>query len=129
MARILVIEDQPALCRLYQIVLEQQGHESVLAETGKAGIEAAKRTKPDLVILDLVLPDMPGVQVVERLRQDGILSNAPLIVTTGIGQEDAETIAESHGACAVLIKPFDIGEISASVRVALDAAAQHTPPG
>ena len=129
MARILVIEDQPALCRLYQIVLEQQGYETVLAETGEAGIEAAERTKPDLVILDLVLPDMSGVQVAERLRQNGILSNAPLIVTTGMGPEDTESIAESHAACAVLIKPFNIGEIMASVRVALDAAAQHTPPG
>ena len=129
MARILVIEDQPALCRLYQIVLEQQGYDVVLAETGNAGIEAAKRTKPDLVILDLVLPDMPGAKVAEHLRQDGILSNAPLIVTTGMAQENTKTIAESYGACAVLIKPFDIGEITASVRVALDAAAQHTPPG
>ena len=129
MARILVIEDEPALCRLYQIVLEQQGYETVLAETGEAGIKAAERTKPDLVILDLVLPDMPGIQVAERLRQDGILPNAPLIVTTGLGQENTAALAESHGAYAVLIKPFNIGEITASVRAALDAAAQHTPPG
>ena len=129
MARILVIEDEPALGRLYQIVLEHQGYEAVLAETGKAGIEAANRTKPDLIILDLVLPDMPGAQVAERLRQDGILSNAPLIVTTGMEQENTEAIAESHGACTVLIKPFAIGEITASVRAALDAAAPHTPAG
>ena len=128
MARILVIEDEPAICRLYQIVLERQGYEAVLAETGKAGIEAAKRTKPDLVILDLVLPDMPGFRVADQLRQDGILPGTPLIVTTGMGQVDTETIAASQGACAVLIKPFNIWEITASVRLALDAAAPRLPP-
>ena len=126
MARILIIEDQPALCRLYKTVLERLGHDVTLAESGEAGIEAARRTTPDLVILDLILPLMPGVQVAQHLREDGSLDKARLIVTTGMGEEDMRTIAESLGASGVLSKPFDIGSMLDVVQKTLEFPAQTT---
>ena len=126
MAKILIIEDQPVLCRLYKSVLERHGHDVTLAESGEAGIEAARRTAPDLVILDLILPVMPGAQVARQLRDEGILDKAPLIVTTGMGEDDMRTIAESLGASGVLSKPFDIGSMLDVVRRTLEFPAQTT---
>lgn len=126
MARILIIEDEPVLCRLYKTVLERRGHDVTLAESGEAGIEAARWTTPDLIILDLILPVMPGVQVARQLREDGSLDKARLIVTTGMDEEDMRTIAESLGASAVLSKPFDIGSMLDVVQRTLEFPAQTT---
>ena len=114
------------LCRLYKSVLERHGHDVTLAESGEAGIEAARRTAPDLVILDLILPVMSGDQVARQLRDEGILDKASLIVTTGMGEEDMRTIAESLGASGVLSKPFDIGSMLDVVRRTLEFQAQTT---
>ena len=126
MARILIIEDQPALCQLYQTVLEREGHDVVLAYTGESGIEAARQATPDLVILDLVLPTMPGVQVARQLREEGFLDKAPLIVTSGIGGDETGAIAESLGASAVLSKPFDIGSMLDVVQKTLGSTGRTT---
>ena len=128
MAKILIIEDQPALGRLYKTVLGRRGHDVTLAESGEAGIAAARQTTPDLVILDLVLPTMPGIQVARKLREEGFLDKAPLIVTSGMGEEDTRTIAESLGASAVLSKPFDIGSMLDAVKTALASWAGNTSP-
>lgn len=122
------MEDDLALCRLYQVVLERTGHEVALANTGEAGLDAARQNQPGLVILDLVLPAMPGFQVAQCLRRDGVLDNAPLILTTGMGQEDTEAVAAFLGAHGVLIKPFRIGSIKAVVQTALNTAAGQSSP-
>ena len=111
MANILVIEDQEILGQLYKSVLRQFNHTAVVAHTGEAGIEAALKQKPDLVILDLLLPGMPGVKVAEKLRESGILPDVPLIITTALGEMDAKAVAESLNAAAVLNKPFNISTI------------------
>ncbi|MCH8224053.1 MAG: response regulator [Chloroflexi bacterium] len=128
MARILIIEDQPALCRLYKTVLDRDGHDVTLAESGEAGIEAARRITPDLVVLDLILPAMPGVQVARQLRDEGFLDKAPLIVTSGIGGDETRAIAESLGASAVLSKPFDIGSMLDAIKSALETWSGNTSP-
>ena len=126
MARILIIEDQPALRQLFQTVLERRGYDVTLAESGEAEIEAARRATPDLVILDLLLPVMSGVQVARQLREEGFLDKAPLIVTSGIGGDETGAIAESLGASAVLSKPFDIDSMLDAVKTALATWAGNT---
>ena len=112
------------LCRLYKTVLERDGHDVTLAESGEAGIEAARQTSPDLV----VLPAMPGVEVARKLRDEGFLDKAPLILTSGIGGDETRAIAESVGASAVLIKPFDIATMIDTVKSALETWAGNTSP-
>ncbi len=119
MARILIIEDQEPLCNLYSSVLTKFNHQPVLATSGEAGIAMALRDRPDLIILDLLLPGIPGIEVATRLREAGVLPEIPLIVTTALDQADAATIAESLGAAAVLNKPFGINSILDSVNLAL----------
>ena len=124
MAKILVIEDRASLRALYQIVLGWLDHEVTLASTGEAGLEAASRLRPDLVILDLMLPGIFGPETAEELRHAGILP-APLIITTALGYDEAQAAAKSSGACAVLAKPFDIDAMLAKVHEALSATIRR----
>ena len=122
MAHILIIEDQEPLRVLYQSVLRKYNHETTFTTTGEAGIEAALRDKPDLVILDLLLPGIPGIEVARRLQESGILPDVPLIITTALDELDAQSIADSLNATAVLNKPFNIESILSTVNVALATA-------
>ncbi len=122
MAHILIIEDQEPLGVLYKSVLRKYNHETTLTTTGEAGIEAALRDKPDLVILDLLLPGIPGIEVARRLQESGILPGVPLIITTALDQLDAQAIADSLNATAVLSKPFNIDSILSTVNGALATA-------
>src|SRR5438046_10703379 len=118
---ILVIEDEAAIQKFLRASLEAQGYRVVEAATAKAGmIEAASRT-PDLVILDLGLPDLDGIEVTRRLRE---WSKAPIIVVSARGKEQDKIVALDAGADDYLTKPFSVGELLARVRVALRHASR-----
>ena len=127
MGNILIVEDQEALGVLYKSVLRQFNHNVVVAADGQAGVDAARKNSPDLVILDLMLPGMPGVEVAMKLKQMGILPGVPLIITTAVTDGDAGAIARSLGATAILGKPFDISSLIATVRTAM-SSSQHRLP-
>ena len=116
MAKILVVEDTESLCRLYQSVLGRSGHKVILGQTGDAAVAAAAQDRPDLVILDLVLPEKSGAEVARELEAAGTFPAVPLIVTTALPDSQAWTIAGSMGATAVLFKPFDIERLLTLVR-------------
>ena len=128
MAKILIIEDQAALCRLYRSVLGRLGHEVAVAQTGEAGVAAAERVGPDLVIVDLMLPGISGVDVARELGQRGILPAAPLIITTALGDDHARAIATSLGVASVLVKPFDIDVMLDLVHGALPGSVRRSSP-
>jgi DNA-binding response OmpR family regulator len=127
LSNILIVEDQEALGLLYKSVLRQFNHNVVIAADGQAGVDAARKSAPDLVILDLMLPGMPGVEVALKLKQLGVLPAAPLIITTAISDTDAGAIARSLGASAVLSKPFDITLLINTVRTALSSSRRSLP--
>ncbi len=113
---IVAIEDDPQIRRFLRTGLESHGFQIHEADTGKLGlIEAAKR-KPDLVILDLGLPDMDGVEVVKKLREWSAL---PVIVLSARATETDKVAALDAGADDYLTKPFGLGELLARIRVAL----------
>src|SRR5438046_4519340 len=123
---ILVIEDEAAIQKFLRASLEAQGYRVVEAATAKAGmIEAASRT-PDLVILDLGLPDLDGIEVTRRLRE---WSKIPIIVVSARGKEQDKIVALDAGADDYLTKPFSVGELMARVRVALRHAAANAQTG
>ena len=122
MAKILIIGDRSSLRALYQIVFARLKHEVALAPTGEAGVEAALRLQPGLVILDLLLPGISGAEAARQLRDAGILPTAPLIVTTATSYVEAQAVSRPLGACAVLVKPFDISSPLAAVQEALSAS-------
>ena len=128
MANILVIEDNNSLCRLYQSVLGRLGHDVTLAQTGEAGVAAAARHRPDLIIMDLVLPEMSGAEVAEKLQTTGTVPAPPLIITTALGNSQALALTASLGAAGLLIKPFDINTLLTLVNETLSSPERRPPP-
>jgi two-component system KDP operon response regulator KdpE len=125
-AMILVIDDESPIQRFLRVSLEAQGYQVVEASTGKRGlIEAASRT-PDLIVLDLGLPDIDGIEVTRQLRE---WSKAPIIVVSARGKEQDKIAALDAGADDYLTKPFGVGELMARVRVALRHAASSSESG
>ncbi|KYG06709.1 two-component system response regulator [Sorangium cellulosum] len=117
---VLLIEDEPQMRRFLRAMLAARGYRLVEAETGGEGIAQATTRNPDLVLLDLGLPDMDGLEVTRRLRE---WSAVPIIVLSARGQEQDKIDALDGGADDYLTKPFSAGELLARLRVALRHAA------
>jgi two-component system KDP operon response regulator KdpE len=123
---ILVIEDEPPIQKFLRVTLDAQGYQVIEATTGKSGLVAAASRTPDLIILDLGLPDIDGIEVTRQLRE---WSKIPIIVVSARGKEQDKIAALDIGADDYLTKPFGIGELIARVRVALRHAASSTDSG
>src|SRR5213083_734275 len=121
---ILVIEDEPPLQRFLRVTLEAQNFRVIEAERGEHGLRHAAMAQPDLIILDLGLPDIDGVEVTKRLRE---WSAIPIIVVSARGKEQDKVVALDAGADDYLTKPFSVAELLARVRVVLRhlSAANH----
>jgi two-component system, OmpR family, KDP operon response regulator KdpE len=121
---ILVIEDEPPLKKFLRITLESQNYKVIEATRGEEGIRHAAISQPDLIILDLGLPDIDGVEVARRLRE---WSAIPIIVVSARGKEQDKVVALDAGADDYLTKPFGVGELLARVRVAMRHLAVANP--
>jgi two-component system, OmpR family, KDP operon response regulator KdpE len=120
---ILLIEDETTVHRFLGASLPAHGFRLIGAETGKEGLARAADYNPDVVLLDLGLPDMDGLEVTRRLRE---WSNVPIIVLSARGQEKDKIDALDAGADDYLTKPFSTGELLARIRVSLRHAAQQS---
>ncbi len=120
---VLVIDDELPIRRFLRASLTAEGYGVIEAETGESGLKIAARQPPDLVILDLGLPDIDGQDVLRRLRE---WLTAPILVLSARDQESQKVEALDHGADDYLTKPFGVGELLARVRTALRHAR---PPG
>jgi two-component system KDP operon response regulator KdpE len=118
--RILVVDDDRQLLRALRINLTARGYDVVLAPDGAGALTAASRQPPDLVVLDLGLPDMDGVEVVEGLRG---WSTVPVIVLSARDQQQSKVRALDAGADDYVTKPFGMDELLARVRAALRRGA------
>jgi two-component system KDP operon response regulator KdpE len=127
-ATVLVIEDELPIRRFLRAALTSNGYQIVEAANGQQGIRAATARPPDVVLLDLGLPDMDGLEVQRSLRG---WSQVPIIVVSARGQEQDKIVALDEGADDYLTKPFNVGELLARIRVALrhkQRAAQPDTP-
>ena len=115
-ARILVVDDEPQILRAIAPQLQARGYVVQIAETGAEALTAATRWRPDLIILDLMLPDMSGLDVCSAVRS---WSQIPLIVLSARGEERTKIEALDLGADDYLTKPFGMGELLARIRVGL----------
>jgi len=118
---LLVVEDEPSMCKLLRAALASRGYRLVEAFTGTDGLGKAAARNPDLVLLDLGLPDMDGLEVTRRLRE---WATVPIIVLSARGREEDKILALDAGANDYLTKPFGTGELAARIRVALKHAAE-----
>ncbi len=116
---ILVIEDEPKIARLARDYLEKYGYRVLLAADGAAGLAAARREPPDLVLLDLLLPGLDGREVCRRLRAE---SAVPIIMLTALAEESDQIVGLELGADDYITKPFSPAVLVARVRAALRRA-------
>jgi two-component system, OmpR family, KDP operon response regulator KdpE len=125
LARILVIDDEPQIRRFLRISLSAYGYEVVEAVRGEEGIDKCATTSPDLVILDLGLPDLDGQEVITCIRE---WSKVPIIVLSVRAGEAEKVAALDHGADDYVTKPFGIHELLARVRATLRSRRQDGEP-
>jgi len=115
-AKILIIDDETAIRKLLRVTLEAHGYSTEEAATAENGILKASMTRPDLIILDLGLPDMDGTQALLKIRE---WATVPIVVLTVREDEGGKVFALDHGADDYITKPFSMSELMARIRVAL----------
>ncbi len=122
-AKILIIDDELQIRKLVRINLRAHGFSTMESSTGNDGMLQAARVRPDLILLDLGLPDMDGIEVLIQLRE---FSTAPIIVLSVRGDEQSKVSVLDQGADDYVTKPFMTGELMARIRVALRHTAHQT---
>jgi len=121
---LLLIEDEPQMLRFLRASLGTHGYRLAEAQTGADGLAQAAQRNPEVILLDLGLPDMDGLEVTRRLRE---WTRTPVIVLSARGQDEDKINALDAGADDYLTKPFSVGELLARIRVALRHAASTEP--
>jgi two-component system response regulator RegX3 len=122
--RILVIEDEASIAEPLAAALERDGFEAVLAATAADGLEAARTRTPDLVLLDVMLPDGDGREVLRALRER---SRVPVVMLTARDEETDKVVALELGADDYVVKPFGAAELTARIRAVLRRTAAPAP--
>ncbi len=117
----LIIDDEAQIRKLLVFTLEKQGYRTLTADTGTLGIEMTAMHKPDIILLDIGLPDITGIDVLSRIRE---WSQVPVIILSVRDREEEKVVALDKGADDYLTKPFGMSELLARVRVALRHQSQ-----
>ena len=122
MARVLIVEDDRDIAALIAHYLEKAGHTAEIVPDGGRGLARARETPPDLVILDLMLPELSGLDVCKALRGDGRTAALPIIMLTARSEESERIAGLDTGADDYIVKPFSPNELMARVRAMLRRA-------
>lgn len=121
MRHVLLIEDEANIAEALRFILSRDGWSVSVVADGALGLAAVAALHPDLVILDLMLPSLSGLEVVAALRADAATAALPVLMLTAKGQERDRAAAEAAGVSDFMTKPFDNAEIRARVRALLGA--------
>src|SRR3954468_20962121 len=127
-ATILIIDDEKDLIELVRYNLEKEGYDAIAAGDGQAGLEIAQRHKLDLIVLDLMMPGMDGLEVCRRLRADGRTSRIPVIMLTAKATEADRVVGLELGADDYITKPFSPRELVARVKAILRRTTTQAEP-
>lgn len=128
MARILVIEDEKDIQEILDYNLRQAGHKVNLASTGQDGLRLAREKRPDLVLLDLMLPDTSGTDVCKALKQDPNLRDTQVVILTAKGEEIDRVVGFELGADDYVVKPFSVRELVLRIQAILRRTATDFEP-
>jgi two-component system phosphate regulon response regulator PhoB len=119
MARILVIEDEADIQQVLDYNLREKGHKVFIAGNGEEGLKIAREKRPDLVLLDLMLPGMPGTEVCKTLKSDPATKNTQVVMLTAKGEEIDRVVGFELGADDYVVKPFSVRELLLRVQAIL----------
>ncbi|MCX7033888.1 MAG: twitching motility response regulator PilH [Arenimonas sp.] len=111
MARILIVDDSPSQLMGMKRIVEKLGHEALTAEDGAAGVEAAKANKPDLILMDVVMPNLNGFQATRAISKEATTSHIPIVLVTTKDQETDKVWGMRQGAKAYITKPFNENQL------------------
>lgn len=118
--KILVVEDDPMISSMYKTKFEADGFEVFIAGNGVIGLELARKEKPDIIMLDVILPQLDGFSVLEEIKKDETVKNIPVVMLTNLGTEEDRVKGEKLGALAYLVKAsLTPGQISAKIKQVL----------
>ncbi len=117
--RILAVDDEPAVGEMLRFILEQDGFQAELVVDASQAINSIKKTRPDLILLDWMLPGMSGVELAERLKEKSDTKSIPIIMLTAKGEEDDKVRGLNVGADDYVTKPFSSRELLARIRTIL----------
>ncbi|MDE3112288.1 MAG: response regulator transcription factor [Chloroflexota bacterium] len=126
MRTILVVDDEPKIARIVSDYLERAGFRALQAFDGRTALATAQRERPDLVVLDLGLPDVDGLDVMRRIRER---ASTPIVVLTARGEESDRLVGLEVGADDYVVKPFSPKEVVARVRAVLRRSERAAPAG
>ena len=131
MARILVIEDEPDIQQILEYNLREKGHKVFIASKGEEGLRIAREKRPDLVLLDLMLPDIPGTEICKALKSDPATRNTQVVMLTAKGEEIDRVVGFELGADDYVVKPFSVRELLLRVQAILrrSQGEQEAAPG
>ena len=118
--KILIVEDDSMISSMYQTKFEADGFEVFIADNGVIGLELAKKEKPDIVMLDVILPQLDGFSVLEEIKKDQATKKIPVIMLTNLGTEEDKIKGEKMGALDYLVKAsLTPGQVSEKIKKAL----------
>jgi len=127
MARILIVDDSPSQLLGIQRIVEKLGHQSITAEDGAAGVEVAKRELPDMVLMDVVMPNLNGFQATRTLSRDASTRHIPVVLVTTKDQDTDRMWGLRQGAKAYLTKPFSEDELAEVIERIFNTADAPPP--
>ena len=126
---ILIVDDEDDIIDLLQYNLEQEGYRTISAKNGLDGMDVARQEKPDLIILDVMMPGINGIEVCRRLRQDAYLRHTPILMLTARTEEETQVQGLDVGADIYFSKPISMPVLSSQIRALLRSATRvETPP-
>ena len=111
MARILIVDDSPSQLMGMKRIVEKLGHEALTAEDGAAGVDAAKAQKPDLILMDVVMPNLNGFQATRAISKEATTAHIPIVLVTTKDQETDKVWGMRQGAKAYITKPFNENQL------------------
>ena len=121
MAVILIIDDSPTELHLFQNMLEKNGFGTLVADSGEEGLRRAKASRPDCILMDVVMPGMNGFQATRKLSQDPDTSGIPVIIITTKDQETDKIWGMRQGAVEYLVKPISENDLVAKINAVMAA--------
>jgi twitching motility two-component system response regulator PilH len=128
MARILIVDDSPSQLMGIRRIVEKLGHEALTAEDGAAGVEAAKRELPDLILMDVVMPNLNGFQATRSITREPTTKHIPIVLVTTKDQDTDRVWGMRQGAKAYITKPFSESELADMIQQMLGGEVPAAAP-
>lgn len=125
--KILVVDDEEYIVELLRMNLKKQGYVPICAYSGAEALDKAQKMKPDLILLDIMMPDMDGLETCRKLREDHLLKKVPIIILSAKSEETDKVIGLGVGADDYITKPFGLRELFARINAALRRSELNLP--